>query len=567
MKKLLKSRYRSIGSKITFGFIFILVCMLITSGTQLYCTIYYNNVYKGIINSTKSSQDLQLSIDSYTVNFSKLVSMSDSAQADNIRKFKSKINNEIEEIGREIPPDSFQASNYYSGLKNLIHTYMYNIDQLAADSKTKDYSNLGTLIKSQESINAYIDTNITNLVNNQLSYNKELMSNLDKQFVRLLICIVAFIAVVIILACFYSIRLTNSIKKGLKQLQRVSNEIGNGELNCEDVQIKSNDELKILGDSFNNMKNSLKEMTIKIHDISEKVSGSCGQFNKSIEDNSKVSDQITVVIQNISESAEKQAEKMNTTTDTIQQAYDFMNNMVSNIETVSDISNNSRDISLKSAEYIQNFINEFNSIKDKMEISSQTVSELNEKSNKIGEIIELISSISEQTNLLSLNAAIEAARAGEAGRGFSVVSDEVKKLAEQTAVAAKQITEVVDEIQKQTVNITANINDSVSHIKDASEMASNIKESLNNIENGSNKVNDEIKAISGVANVLLTDFDKINKESKELNIIAEQFASSSEEIAASAEEQNSNLELMQENSKTLNKDAVEMKDTVKNFKI
>lgn len=65
----------------------------------------------------------------------------------------------------------------------------------------------------------------------------------------------------------------------------------------------------------------------------------------------------------------------------------------------------------------------------------------------------------------------------------------------------------------------------------------------------------------------LTDFDKINKESKELNIIAEQFASSSEEIAASAEEQNSNLELMQENSKTLNKDAVEMKDTVKNFKI
>lgn len=63
-------------------------------------------------------------------------------------------------------------------------------------------------------------------------------------------------------------------------------------------------------------------------------------------------------------------------------------------------------------------------------------------------------------------------------------------------MAAKQITEVVDEIQKQTVNITANINDSVSHIKDASEMASNIKESLNNIENGSNKVNDEIKAIS-----------------------------------------------------------------------
>lgn len=291
---------------------------------------------------------------------------------------------------------------------------------------------------------------------------------------------------------------------------------------------------------------SLSSMQSKIKSIIQTILNSALSVHRSSESLTHMSDELKHASIRQSESASAMAASVE--------------EMVVSIDVIRSNSADAKDLAIASGQssesgsiVIEKLINNMHNISASVKDSARIIEELGAQSDQISSIVRTIKDIADQTNLLALNAAIEAARAGEQGRGFAVVADEVRKLAERTSVATGEITVMVSKIQSGTSTAVSAMQDGVTKVEQGVESAQFAGESISEIKSSSDKV---ISVINDISNALEEQASASNHVAQQLENIAQMSESNLEQV-----------KLLSDNSNELAKMSNELSESVSSFKV
>ena len=284
----------------------------------------------------------------------------------------------------------------------------------------------------------------------------------------------------------------------------------------------------------------LREMLLNVIENTKTVELSSGELAQASEQAGQASSQIATTIQQVTKGITQQSEATARVTSMVENEVQAINNLVEGTKR--------QGVAVRKAGEVTNLITSAGGISDKVIESNRKVEEMGVRSNKIGAIVETIDDIASQTNLLALNAAIEAARAGEQGKGFAVVADEVRKLAERSSVATKEIGTLVDEIQK-TVQEAVVVSTSVA--QEINIASTDLMESIEAVA-GVVKENEEItEQLASSSGEVMQAIENIAAVSEENGAAIEQVSASTEEMTAQVEEVNASAQSLAELSSVL----------------
>ena len=360
------------------------------------------------------------------------------------------------------------------------------------------------------------------------------------------------------------------IGKQMKKLAEVSGAmeaVSGGNVAIRDLEVTSSDEIGALSHSVNDMKTKLRHLLTSVLDSSEKVAAASEELTAQSEQTSASISLVASSMVDMSEYASKQSDTIEKLQDIVDDMGAKMNELHSSAQTMDDAARMSRERAADGKEKVDFAIQQIHTIEKRVNKSAEVVNTLGQRSKEIGSIVETISAIADQTNLLALNAAIEAARAGEHGRGFAVVADEVRKLAEQSANSAKSISELIQHIQSDTDAAVEEIklgNDSVKEgaasVMATGEAFAVIEEQVLALNKDVHRSLEHIEAVGGTSREILQAIESVRD-------ISQKSAEDAQNVSAATQQQAATMHEMAQASNQLAELAQKLQNEVSKFKV
>lgn len=330
-----------------------------------------------------------------------------------------------------------------------------------------------------------------------------------------------------------SLRVEDAVKESEKQKKYLAdnidkilvemNKFADGDLNVN-LNAEGTDEISKLFRGFNKSVSNIKDLIMKVSSVVQSTAEASSQISSSIEEGAA--------------GMQEQSSQVNEIATAIEEMTRTILETSRNAGSASDNAKTAGSIADEGGKVVEETVLGMKRIADVVSRAADTVKQLGLNSNQIGEIIQVIDDIADQTNLLALNAAIEAARAGEQGRGFAVVADEVRKLAERTSGATKEIANMIKKIQKDTHEAVESINEGTSEVKSGSELTNKAGNSLKEIIHSSNMVIDVINQVASASEEQSATAEQISKSIEVINNVTNESAQGMQQISKAAEDLN-----------------------------
>ncbi|MHA7967602.1 methyl-accepting chemotaxis protein [Paenibacillus sp. CAU 1782] len=353
----------------------------------------------------------------------------------------------------------------------------------------------------------------------------------------------------------------------LVSISRVAQKIASGDLTGEKIMMKSNDEIGKLASTFNVMSNNLKDMITHVNEGSKQVTEAAEELTANAGQAASVTEQIATTMQDLASGSDTQVQLVTDglqTTNEMSAGFQQIAASTQNVSSKADEATHKADIGNQS---ITTAIQQMNAIQTKVKDLGVIVDELGGQSKEIRQIVDTITDIASQTNLLALNASIEAARAGEHGRGFEVVAGEVRKLSQQSAQSADQISTLINSIAN-GVDKAAESMDSVSEEVQAGISTVHVAgESFQHISQAVNAVAVDTVEVSSAIQQMTAGVEEMANAMKVISGVTENAAAGTEEVTASTQEQLSSMEEVSAAAQTLSQIADKLQTTVSRFTV
>ena len=360
------------------------------------------------------------------------------------------------------------------------------------------------------------------------SLRKEVDDSFQTAVIELIIAGIVGVLLAVILGVF----ITRNITGGLKKAVEFSESIADGDLSVSDLAVTSQDEVGILTGALNTMKNKLVDLITQFKLTAEQVASAATEIASAAE-------------QSASGAGEQEAQAGEVSS-SIEQMSATIVESSQNAASATESARNAAEAAGEGGHIVQQTIEGMQAIAEAVKASATTIAELGKRSDEIGEIIGVIDDIADQTNLLALNAAIEAARAGEQGRGFAVVADEVRKLAERTTKATAEIAGMIKGIQEDTSGAVTSMEEGTTQVEAGMELAVKAGDSLTSIVSVVSEVQKMIEQIATASDEQSAAAEQISGNVGNIATVSKQSAQSAEQMAATAEELNRQTDALNE---------------------
>lgn len=375
------------------------------------------------------------------------------------------------------------------------------------------------------------------------------------------------IIIVLILTALAVTFITRKMVGPLCGMAAYLKEVAAGDFSERARRHTSDDEIGQLADAIVEMRTNLANLIKQVKRVTEQVAAASEELTASADQSAQAANQVAQVITEVANGAEKQLQAVDETAATVTQMSASIQQVAVNASAVSNTADKSAEAARAGSKAVEKAVSQMQHIEGTVVHSAEVVAKLGERSKEIGQIVDTISGIAGQTNLLALNAAIEAARAGEQGRGFAVVAEEVRKLAEQSEEAAKQIAILIAEIQKDTDSAVLAMSEGTREVRTGAEVVTNAGQAFREIIKSIGDVSSQIREVSTAVQQVAGGSQQVVVSVNQIDAISKETAGQSQTVSAATEEQSATMQEIAASSQALANMAEELTLAVSKFRI
>ncbi|KYG90574.1 chemotaxis protein [[Bacillus] sp. KCTC 13219] len=560
----------SIGKKLNLSFFSMVAILLLMAGINFFSV---NNIETKTEEALERRVEQIRTVDNLRFNlamegvYGRAILLSgDQASFDLFEGYRQDFRGQLEHLESLVKSEDMKA--YVNDIKAFNEIFNEGADEMIAAYKSGQLELAKQLVgtKMREA-----NLGILAASDSAVAYQEEQLENI-KQETQGAINLTKIVAVVALLisALIFSVLIIfvrKTITAPLRFIVDKVNIVASGDLTQDDIHMKVKDEVGQLAISFNTMKNNLSNLIKNIQQNSNDLSSSAMELTVSTEEISATSEDVAKRVEHASENATisatsslESARAMEETAIGVQRIAEATQELNSSAIDASDAANHGGNI-------INQAKNQMSAIHSTTSIVNELVQKLSQQTVEINNITKVITDITDQTNLLALNAAIEAARAGEHGKGFAVVADEVRKLAEESKNSANSIVHLTTEIQADTLDVERAVTESLASVSDGVRIISEAGDSFTTIVQAVNHMTNQIEDISATSEQLSASSQEVTASVGEIANGAEGISASLEMIAAAMEQQSATMQQVNGVAIALNGNVQHLQAEIQKFKI